>query len=184
MLRTMCGRWWVLMLRGLCAIGLGIMAIVWPGITLLTLVLVFAAFTLIDGAAAVVLGFKGEEDGTVWWTLVVMGVLAIAAGIITFFYPQITIAVLLAIIAASAIVRGVFELIAAIRLRKEIDDEWILAISGVASIIFGGLILYRPDVGLVAIVLLIGAYMLAIGVLAVALSLRLRKLQHKLAAPV
>jgi uncharacterized membrane protein HdeD (DUF308 family) len=182
MLRTMCGRWWVLMLRGLCAIVLGIMAIVWPGITLLTLVLVFAAFTLIDGAAAVVLGFKGEEDGTVWWTLVVMGVLAIAAGIITFFYPQITIAVLLAIIAASAIVRGVFELIAAIRLRKEIDDEWILAISGIASIIFGGLILYRPDVGLVAIVLLIGAYMLAIGVLAVALSLRLRKLQQKLAA--
>jgi uncharacterized membrane protein HdeD (DUF308 family) len=169
------------MLRGLCAIGLGIMAIGWPGITLLSMVYVFAVFTLIDGVAAVVLGFKGEEDGTVWWTLVVMGILAVLAGIITFLYPPIAVAALLAIIAAYAIVRGIFEIIAAIRLRKEIDDEWILAISGVASILFGGLILYRPDAGLVAIVLLIGAYMLAIGVLAVALSLRLRKMQTKLA---
>jgi uncharacterized membrane protein HdeD (DUF308 family) len=181
MLRTACNRWWVLMLRGLCAIALGISAIAWPGITLLSLVFVFAAFTLIDGAAAIVLGLRGEEDGTVWWTLVVMGVLAILAGIISFAWPQITITVLLAIVAASAIVRGVFEIIAAIHLRKELDDEWILALSGLMSILFGGLILYRPDAGLVAIVLLIGAYMLAIGVLAVALSLRLRRLQHKIA---
>jgi uncharacterized membrane protein HdeD (DUF308 family) len=156
------------------------MAIVWPGITLFALVFVFAAFTLIDGAAAIVLGIRGEKDGTVWWTLVIMGVLAIIAGIIMFLWPPIALAALLAVIAAYAIVRGIFEVVAAIRLRKEIDDEWILAISGVASIIFGGLILYRPDAGLVAIALLIGAYMLAIGVLAVALSLRLRKMQHKL----
>ena len=181
MLRTVCGRWWVLLLRGLAAIGLGVCAIAWPGITLLSLVFVFGTFTLIDGVAAVVLGIRGEEDGTVWWTVVLMGVLAIVAGIVSFAWPQITIAILLAIIAASAIVRGVFEIIAAIRLRKELDDEWILALSGLISILFGGLILYRPDAGLVAIVLLIGAYMLAIGVLAVALSLRLRRMQHKMA---
>jgi uncharacterized membrane protein HdeD (DUF308 family) len=180
MLTAACNRWWVLFLKGLCAIALGASAIAWPGITLLSLVLVFATFTIIDGAAAIALGFRGEEDGSVWWTLVIMGLVAIFAGFVTFFYPQITITVLLAIIAASAIVRGVFEVIAAIRLRKELDDEWILALSGLMSILFGGLILYRPDAGLVAIVLLIGAYMIAIGVFAIALSLRLRRVGRNL----
>ncbi|MGD9636516.1 MAG: HdeD family acid-resistance protein [Pirellulales bacterium] len=180
-LRSCCKRWWVLFLKGLCAIALGISAIAWPGITLVSLIFVFATFTLIDGVAAIVLGFKGESDGTVWWTLVLMGVLAILAGLISFFYPQITVTVLLAIIAVSAIVRGAFELMAAIRLRKELDDEWILALSGLMSILFGGLILYRPDAGLLAIVLLIGAYMIAIGVFALALSLRLRRVAHTLA---
>ncbi len=182
LLRTACNRWWVLFFKGVCAIALGVSAIVWPGITLLSLVFVFATFTLIDGVAAIVLGIRGEKDGTVWWTLVVMGLLAILAGIVSFVYPQITVKVLLAIIAASAIVRGVFELIVAVRLRKELDDEWILALSGLMSILFGGLILYRPDAGLVAIVLLIGAYMIAIGVFAVALSLRFRRMRHTLAA--
>jgi uncharacterized membrane protein HdeD (DUF308 family) len=181
MLQTVCGRWWVLFLRGLCAIALGVTAIAWPGILLWALVILFGVFSLIDGIAAMVLGFKGEADGTVWWTMVIMGLLAVAAGVIALAWPAITIVILLAIIAASAIVRGVFEIIAAVRLRKELDDEWILALSGLLSILFGGLILYRPDAGLVAIVLLIGAYMIAIGVLAIALSLRLRRLQHKLA---
>jgi uncharacterized membrane protein HdeD (DUF308 family) len=170
----------VLFLKGLCAIALGASAIAWPGITLLSLVFVFATFTIIDGVAALALGFRGEEDGSVWWTLVIMGLLAIFAGLLSFFYPQITVAVLLAIIAASAIVRGLLEVIAAIRLRKELDDEWILALSGLMSILFGGLILYRPDAGLVAIVLLVGAYMIAIGVFAIALSLRLRRVRHTL----
>jgi uncharacterized membrane protein HdeD (DUF308 family) len=181
MLSAACNRWWVFFLKGLCAIALGISAIVWPGITLVTLVFVFATFTLIDGVAALVLGFRGEEDGSVWWTVVIMGLLAILAGLVSFFYPQITLVVLLAIIAASAIVRGVFELIVAIRLRKEMDDEWILALSGLMSILFGGLILYRPDAGLLAIALLIGAYMIALGVFAVALSLRLRRMKRNLA---
>ena len=171
----------MLLLKGICAIALGVSAIAWPGITLLSLVFVFATFTLIDGVAAIVLGIRGEKDGTVWWTLVLMGILAIMAGFVSFVYPQITVTVLLAIIAASAIVRGLFEMIAAIRLRKELDDEWILALSGLMSILFGGLILYRPDAGLVAIVLLIGAYMIAIGVFAIALSLRLRRMWHTLA---
>jgi uncharacterized membrane protein HdeD (DUF308 family) len=182
MLRTMCGRWWVLLLRGLCAIGLGIMAIVWPGVTLVSMVFAFGIFAVIDGVLAIILGFKGEEDGTVWWTLVVMGVLAVLAGVIAFVQPGIALAMFLALVAAYAIVRGIFEIIAAIRLRKEIDDEWLLAISGIASLVFGGLILYRPQEGLIAIAILLGAFLLAIGVLAVALSLRLRRLQHKLAA--
>jgi uncharacterized membrane protein HdeD (DUF308 family) len=168
-------------LKGLCAIALGVSAIVWPQITLVTLVYLFGIFTLVDGAAAIVLGIRGESDGTVWWTLVLMGVLAVIAGIFVFAFPAIATLWLIALIAATAIVRGLFEIVVAIRLRKELDDEWILALSGLMSILFGGLILYRPDAGLVAIVLLIGAYMIAIGVFAMALSLRLRRLRTTLA---
>jgi uncharacterized membrane protein HdeD (DUF308 family) len=179
MLTTVCKRWWVLMARGLAAIALGICAMVWPGVTLLSLVFLFGTFTIIDGVAAILLGFRGEADGTVWWTMVTLGVLAIAAGIAAFAWPGLTLIVLATIIAVSAIVRGAFEIYAAITLRKELDDEWILGLSGAMSVIFGALIMFRPGAGLIALTLLIGAYMLALGVFAIALSLRLRMMGRK-----
>jgi uncharacterized membrane protein HdeD (DUF308 family) len=178
MIDAVCRRWWVLLIRGVCAIALGVCAVFWPGITLLALVILFSAFAVSDGVASIVLGIRGEPDGTTWWTMVVLGVLAIVAGVIAFFWPGITLLALLAIIAASAIVRGALEIAAAIALRKEIQGEWLLALSGVLSIIFGALIIYQPVAGLLAIAILIGAYMIAIGVLAVVLSLRLRRMCH------
>jgi uncharacterized membrane protein HdeD (DUF308 family) len=174
MLFTICKRWWVLLVRGIAAIALGICAIALPGSTLLSLVFLFGAFSIIDGIAAIILGFRGEADGTVWWTMVILGLLAIAAGITAYVWPGLTLLVLATIIAASAIVRGVFEIYAAIKLRKELEDEWILGLSGVMSVIFGLLIMFRPGAGLIALTLLIGAYMLALGIFAVALALRLR----------
>jgi len=180
MLETICRRWWVMLLRGLAAIVIGIIAIAMPGITLVALVALFAVFAILDGVFGLILGFRGEADGTVWWTMVLLGLLSLAAGIIAFAWPGLTLLVLAAIIAASAIVRGAFEIYAAIRLRHEIDDEWILGLSGAMSIVFGGLIMWRPGAGLVAIALLIGAYMMALGVFGVALSLRLRKMGQTL----
>ena len=184
MLRVICGRWWVLLLRGIVAILLGIAMIAQPAITLVALAYMFAVFTAIDGVVAVIIGIRGESDGTVWWTMVLLGVLAIIAGItaatLALTRPGLALYTLLVVIAASAIVRGVFEIAAAIRLRKEIDDEWILGLSGLLSILFGALILARPGAGILAIALLIGAYMLALGVMAIALSLRLRRLGNKL----
>jgi uncharacterized membrane protein HdeD (DUF308 family) len=164
------------MIRGICAIAVGIATAFWPGITLLALVLLFGIFSIVDGVSSIVLGVRGETDGTVWWTMVALGVLAIAAGLIALVWPQVTLLALLAIIAASAIVRGVLEIIAAVRLRKVIQGEWLLALSGVLSIIFGVLIIWQPVAGLLAIAILIGAYMFALGVVAVALSLKLRGL--------
>jgi uncharacterized membrane protein HdeD (DUF308 family) len=175
-------RWWVLLLRGMCAIVAGILTIAWPGITLLALVTLFGIFAIVDGAAGIVLGIRGEEDGTMWWTMIILGVISAAAGIMALSWPGLTALVLLAIIAASAILRGIFEIIAAIRLRKEIDDEWVLGLSGLLSLAFGILLWIAPGEGALAVVLLIGAYMLALGVMGVALSLRLRRLQHKLKA--
>ena len=179
MLTTACKRWWVLMVRGLAAIALGICAIVWPGLSLVSLVFLFGTFSIIDGIAAIILGLRGEADGTVWWTMVILGLLAIGAGVTAFAWPGLSLLVLATIIAISAIARGAFEIFAAITLRKELDDEWILGLSGAMSIIFGGLIMFRPGAGLIAISLLIGAYMLALGVFAIALSLRLRMMNRK-----
>jgi uncharacterized membrane protein HdeD (DUF308 family) len=186
MLRVICGRWWVLLLRGIVAILLGISLIASPGITLLALAYMFAVFTAIDGVVAVIIGVRGESDGTVWWTMVILGVLAIVAGItaatLALSKPGLALYTLLVVIAASAIARGVFEIVAAVRLRKEIDDEWILGLSGALSILFGVLILSRPGAGLVVVALLIGAYMFALGIMAVALSLRLRRIGNKMEA--
>jgi uncharacterized membrane protein HdeD (DUF308 family) len=186
MLRMICGRWWVLLLRGIVAILVGVAMIAQPAISLLALAYLFAIFTAIDGIVAVVIGIRGESDGTVWWTMIILGALAIAAGIIAaamaLTWPGLTLLVLLSVVAASAIVRGVFEIAAAIRLRKEIDDEWLLGLSGFLSILFGALILSRPGAGIVVIAILIGAYLLALGVMAIALSLRLRRLGNKLEA--
>jgi uncharacterized membrane protein HdeD (DUF308 family) len=174
MLSTVCKRWWVLMIRGIAAIVLGICAIAWPGVTMVSLVWLFGIFSIIDGVAAIIIGFRGEADGTVWWTMVVLGLMAIGAGITAFAWPGLTLLVLAAIIAVSAMIRGAFEIFAAITLRKELEDEWILGLSGAMSVIFGCLIMFRPGAGLIAITLLIGAYMLALGVFAIALALRLR----------
>jgi uncharacterized membrane protein HdeD (DUF308 family) len=179
MLDVVSRKWWVLLLRGLGFIALGVIAMMWPGIPLMALVVLFAVFSLIDGAASVVLGMRGEPNGTMWWTMIFLGVLALAAGIVAIAWPQITMLVLLSIVAAFAIVRGIFEIVAAVKLRKQIDDEWILGLSGAASVLFGVLLMARPLEGLVVLAILIGAYMLALGVLAVALSLRLRRLQQK-----
>jgi uncharacterized membrane protein HdeD (DUF308 family) len=166
----------VLLVRGLAALALGICAIVWPGITLLALVFLFGAFATIDGIASIMFGLRGEPNGTVWWTMVALGALAIIVGIIAFAWPELTLLAFLAIIAAFSILRGVLEIIAAVRLRKEIQGEWLLGLSGVLSIVFGGLLILWPEIGLVVVAWLMGAYMLALGTLAVFLALKLRRL--------
>lgn len=182
MLDTICRRWWVMLLRGVVAIVIGFLAIAWPGITLIALVALFAAFSILDGLFGIFLGFRGESDGTVWWTMVFLGILSLVAGFVAIFYPGLTLLVAATIIGIAAIVRGAFEIYAAIRLRHEIDDEWILGLSGAMSAIFGLLILWRPGAGLIAIALLIGAYMMALGVFGVALALRLRKMGQTMQA--
>jgi uncharacterized membrane protein HdeD (DUF308 family) len=182
MLQSLGSRWWVFLLRGVVAIAAGIIAIEIPGIALLSLVMLFSAFAIVDGIACLVIGFKGESDGTVWWTMVALGALAIIAGIGAFAYPKITLAVLLGIVAATAIMRGVFEVAAAIRLRKVIDDEWVLGISGALSVLFGALLLARPVVGLAVLAMLMGCFMIAVGAMQIVLSLRLRKVHSRLSS--
>jgi uncharacterized membrane protein HdeD (DUF308 family) len=177
MLQAIARKWWVILLRGLGAIALGILVIGWPGVTLLTLVILWGLFALVDGIAGIMLGIRGEADGTMWWTMMLLGVIGVGAAITAFIWPGMTAVILLWIIAWTAILRGVFEIAAAIRLRKHIDNEWLLAISGLLSVVAGFLVLRNPAAGALAITFIIGAYMIALGIVGVVLSLRVKALK-------
>jgi uncharacterized membrane protein HdeD (DUF308 family) len=167
--------WWALVLRGLAAILFGVLAFAWPGITLFVLVLFFGAYMLVDGIFAIVAAVRaaGEEDR--WWLLLIQGTLGVLAGLVAIFWPGLTALALLYFIAAWAIVTGIMEIVAAIRLRREIEGEWALALSGALSVLFGVLLVVLPaPAGLLSLVWLIGAYAVATGVLLLILAFRVR----------
>jgi uncharacterized membrane protein HdeD (DUF308 family) len=168
--------WWLILLRGIAAIIFGVLAFIWPGITLVTLILFWGAFALVDGVLALAHAIMGGNMGSRWW-LALIGVAGIAAGILTFVWPGLTALVLLVFIAAWAIVSGVFEIIGAIRLRKEIDNEWTLILGGVISVLFGLIILVAPGAGALGLIWAIAAYAIVFGVLMVMAALKLKKHQ-------
>ena len=183
LLRTFCRAWWLVLLRGIAAILFGVLAWTWPGVTLLTLALLWGAYALVDGIAALWGGWQAKDGGKPMWQVVVIGLLGIAVGIFTFVSPALTAIALLILIAVWAIANGVFEIAAAIRLRKEIANEWLLILSGAVSILFGGWLIYNPGAGALALIWLIGAFAIAYGVLLVALAVRLRKHGRSSLAP-
>jgi uncharacterized membrane protein HdeD (DUF308 family) len=169
--------WWLVLLRGIAGIVFGVLAFIWPGLTLITLVLIYGAYALIDGVIALMAAFTGAAKPVPTWWLIVVGLCGIAAGLVTFLWPGITALVLIIFIGAWAIAHGVFEIIGAIKLRKEIDNEWLLILAGAVSVIFGIIVLVAPGAGALGLIWAIGAYSIA-GALLVGLSLRLRKHRH------
>jgi uncharacterized membrane protein HdeD (DUF308 family) len=170
--------WWALVLRGFAALIFGLLAFVWPNITVVALVFLFGAYALVDGAFAIVAGLRASREHKRWWLLLIEGILSMLAGIVAFVMPGITAFVLLGLIAGWAMVTGVIEIVAAIQMRKHISNEWMLALSGVASVLFGVLLLIWPVAGILAVVWLIGAYAVVFGILLIALGIRLRNMEH------
>lgn len=166
--------WWLLLLRGLFAILFGVTAFAWPGLTLALLIMIWGAYAGIDGVFSIIAAIKGGSPMPRWW-LIVAGLLGIGAAVVCFVNPGITAMVLIMIIAWWSIIRGIFEIIGAIQLRKEIDGEWWLVLSGVFSVLFGAFLLARPGAGALALVWLIATFAIVFGILLVALSLRLKK---------
>jgi uncharacterized membrane protein HdeD (DUF308 family) len=167
--------WWLLALRGLCGVLFGILAFIWPGITLLSLVYLFGAYTLVNGVLAFVLAARAPKGYPKFGSLIFEGILSIIAGIIAFIVPGITALALLVLIAAWAIVTGVLEIVAAIRLRKVIEGEWLLVLAGIASLGFGVLLLFRPGAGALAVLWWIGAFAIIFGGLLMILAFRMRR---------
>jgi len=166
--------WWVLAIRGVAAILFGIAAFVWPDITLAALVLLFGAYALVDGIFAVINGFSVRKENERWWMVILEGLAGIIFGVLTFLWPSITALVLLYFIAAWSILTGAFEIAAAIRLRREIEGEWLLGLAGCASILFGIILIIVPGPGAIALIWVIGSYALIFGVLLLVLAFRLR----------
>jgi uncharacterized membrane protein HdeD (DUF308 family) len=166
--------WWSLVIRGLVAIALGIVTFAWPGITVAALVLVFGAYALVDGVISIVGAWKAARAHERWGALIFEGIAGIAAAVVTAIIPGLTAIALVYLIAAWALITGALEIVAAIRLRQYIAHEWLLTLSGVASLLFGILAILLPLAGAVAIALGIGIYALVFGVLLIGLGFRLR----------
>ena len=162
-----------LIIRGVVGVVVGVLAFAWPGITIAVLVGIFGVYAIIDGATNLILGFSRNHRS--WWH-VLQGVVGIGAGILTFLWPGITALALIIFIGAWAIVTGAFEIAAAIRLRKVIRGEWLLALSGVMSLVFGILLLVFPGAGAIGIAWILGVYAAAAGLVLIALGIRLRSL--------
>lgn len=182
MLHALAKNWWLLLLRGIASIVFGLLAFAWPGLTLVTLVLFYGAFALVDGVIALAAAIKGGAKPAPTWWLVVVGLLGIAVGIATFVMPGITAIALVLFIGAWALVHGIFEIIGAIQLRKEIDNEWMLILSGIVSVLFGLIVLTAPGAGALGLVWAIAAYSIVFGISFIGLSLRLKNHRHEATA--
>ena len=160
------GHWWALAIRGAIAIIFGLAALLRPDIALEALILLFGAYALVDGVFAIVGVFGGTRGGTPRWLLLIEGIAGILAGIIAFVLPGLTAVVLLYLIAAWAVVTGIFEIASAIRLRQEIRGEWALIVGGALSVLFGVILaVIGPVAGLLSLIWLIGVYAVAFGIL-------------------
>jgi uncharacterized membrane protein HdeD (DUF308 family) len=166
--------WWMLALRGVAALIFGILAFVWPGMTLLGLVFLFGAYALLNGILSLVAAFKAPEGMANKGSLIFLGLLSIVAGLLTFFIPGITALGLVLLIAAWALVNGVIEIVAAIKLRKVVRNEWLLILAGVLSVVFGILLLLQPGVGGLALIFWIGAWAIVMGILLLILAFKIR----------
>jgi uncharacterized membrane protein HdeD (DUF308 family) len=175
--------WWLLALRGLAGVIFGVLAFIWPGITLFALICLFGAFALVNGVLSVFLAAKAPRGYPRFGSLLVGGLFGIFAGVLTFFWPALTALGLLIMIAAWAIVTGIMEIIAAIKLRKEIKGEWLLILAGLASVAFGVLLVLMPGPGALVLVLWIGAYALVFGILLIMLAFKMRRLGKEILAP-
>jgi uncharacterized membrane protein HdeD (DUF308 family) len=185
MLNFIAREWWVFLVRGIAAIAFGVMAFVWPAPTLFALVVLFGAYVLVDGATMLIALIRGDALARRHaWAVGIMGVLGIMAGIVTFAWPDATALTLLYVVAIWAIAMGVFQMIAAISLRREIDGEFWMGLGGLLSVAFGVYLVVFPGGGLLSLVWLIGFWAVVFGASSIGLAFRLRGLDLELnAAP-
>lgn len=166
--------WWLLLLRGLAAIIFGVLTWMQPGISLATLVLLFGVFAIADGILNIWTAAAGRSQDSHRWLLLLAGLVGILVGFLTFAAPGITALVLLVYIAVWAIVTGVLQVIAAVRLRKEVEGEWVYILGGVVSILFGALLLARPGTGALAVLWVIAFYAVFYGILMIIVAFKAR----------
>ena len=175
LLRSMAEHWWLMLLRGIAAVAVGLLSLFWPAISALSLVLLWGADNLADGIfslGAAIMG-KAATTGQRWW-LAITGLLGIAAGLIAFFAPALTGSVLLIFIAIWAIAIGVMAIVGAIQLRKEIEGEWLLILSGALAILFGVLMFFQPAAGALAVIWMIATFAIIFGIDLIWLAFKLK----------
>ena len=167
--------WWLLLLRGIAAVAFGVLTFVWPQISLLTLIMVYGVYALIDGVLALIAAIRGGGFVPRWW-LALGGIASLAAGALAFVWPGLTALVLVYLIGFWSILRGVLEIIGAIRLRNEIANEWTLGVAGALSVIFGLILVIMPGAGAIGLLWLIATWAVLFGLLLIWVAFKVRKL--------
>lgn len=173
MLKGLADSWWTFAVRGVIALLFGIGALSYPALTVFILVIFFGIFVLVDGVTALVMGFGGKKRPA----YILLGLVSVAAGVFAILRPGATALALLWLIGIWALVRGIGEIVAAIQIRKEVEGEWAIALSGVISVLFGIFVLARPGAGALAMVWLIAIYAFASGLLKLMLGFKLRRVK-------
>ena len=161
---------WLIGLRGVLAILFGVLAIIWPGVTATVLVYLFAGYVIVDGVLTIASSIRNRETNDRWWVGLLEGLVSILAGVAAILFPGMAAITLVFLIAIWAIITGLLEIVAAIRLRREIDNEWMLGLSGVVSLIAGVIMIINPGVGVLGVVWVIDAYAIFFGILMIALA--------------
>lgn len=179
-LGTMTRWWWAVALRGLAAIIFGIIAIVWPGLTLFWLVIVFGAYAIVDGVIEIYSSIVNRaRNGDRWWVGIIEGVVSVAAGLIAWIWPGLTALALLYLIAAWAVITGVMEIVLAIEYRRVIQGEWLMVLGGILSIIFGLILFAYPRTGALSMIWVIGIYAIIFGIALIMLGFRLKGMHDR-----
>ncbi|MBC6457320.1 HdeD family acid-resistance protein [Actinomadura sp. HBU206391] len=179
MLDNLARHWSALAVRGVLAVAFGLIALIWPGITLLVLAVVFGAYAFVDGVFAALAAVRAQGTGRI--PLILGAIAGILIGVVTFFWPGATLFALTILIGAWVLITGIFQIFAAIRLRKELPGEWIHLLTGLVSVLFGVMVLFWPVSGAVAVAWLIGIYAIIFGILLITAGLRARKGGQRLA---
>ena len=182
MLEKISQNWWLYALRGVVAIIFGVVAFARPEQALQALVLMFGAYVLVDGIFAMFAGIALHGHIERWWAVLLEGVAGVIIGLLTFFWPNITTLVLLYFIAAWALITGIFEIVAAIQLRRVIKGEWTLILGGLLSILFSVLLVVFPGTGAVSVIWVIGIYAVIFGISEIIFAFRLHSLRRELEA--
>lgn len=177
---TLAANWWAVALRGAAAILFGVVAFAMPVVTMLSLVFVFAAFSILDGVLGIIMSVRGARKGERWIWLLLSGVFGIAAGVVAALWPGLTVLAFVILIAAWALISGVLMLISAVRLKVDHGRIW-LVIGGIASIVLGVLLVISPFVGALVLTFWTGAHALVLGGTLLVLAYRLRS--HRTGLP-
>ena len=180
MLDMLARKWWLFVARGVLAIVFGVLALIWPEQIKLALILAFGFYALADGIFSTITGIAIHQYFSRWWAVLLEGVAGILVGVLTFLFPDATGLALLIFIAAWAVTTGIFEIVAAIQLRRLIVDEWMMILSGLLSVALGVLLFVFPGAGAVSLVWMIGIYAVLFGTTLIFLAIRLRGLWHEI----
>lgn len=171
-------RWSSLLFRGIVSILFAIVAFAWPGITLAALTLLFGAYAFVDGVTTLV-GAVQRGAHPHRWLLVVDGLIGVAAGVVTLFWPGITLLALIFVIGLRFIMSGALEIATAVKFKDELKSPVLYGLAGVASVILGILTFVVPGLTALALVAMLGAFALVFGAMLIALAFRLRRAPHR-----